>query len=81
MKVEKGEILVLIGMSGYGKSVILKHVVGLFKPDRGEVIVDGLEVNRLSKKALADLRSRIGFLFQGGALFESMTVYDNVAFL
>jgi phospholipid/cholesterol/gamma-HCH transport system ATP-binding protein len=81
LKVEKGEILVLIGMSGYGKSVILKHVVGLFKPDRGEVIVDGLEVNRLSKKALADLRSRIGFLFQGGALFESMTVYDNVAFL
>lgn len=79
-KVEKGEILVLIGMSGYGKSVILKHVVGLLKPDSGEVFVDGLEVNRLKKKALADLRSRIGFLFQGGALFESMTVYDNVAF-
>jgi len=79
-KVEKGEILVLIGMSGYGKSVILKHVVGLLKPDIGEVFVDGLEVNRLKKKALADLRSRIGFLFQGGALFESMTVYDNVAF-
>jgi phospholipid/cholesterol/gamma-HCH transport system ATP-binding protein len=79
-RVEKGEILVLIGMSGYGKSVILKHVVGLLTPDRGEVIVDGLEVNKLRKKELADLRSRIGFLFQGGALFESMTVYDNVAF-
>jgi phospholipid/cholesterol/gamma-HCH transport system ATP-binding protein len=79
-KVEKGEILVLIGMSGYGKSVILKHVVGLLNPDKGTVIVDGLEVNKLRKKALADLRSRIGFLFQGGALFESMTVYDNVAF-
>jgi len=79
-KVKKGEILVLIGMSGYGKSVILKHVVGLLTPDKGEVIVDGLEVNKLSKKALADLRSRIGFLFQGGALFESMTVFDNVAF-
>jgi phospholipid/cholesterol/gamma-HCH transport system ATP-binding protein len=80
LKVEKGEILVLIGMSGYGKSVILKHVVGLLNPDKGSVFVDGLEVNRLKKKALADLRSRIGFLFQGGALFESMTVYDNVAF-
>lgn len=79
-KVEKGEILVLIGMSGYGKSVILKHVVGLLKPDKGTVKVDGLEVNSLKKNALADLRSRIGFLFQGGALFESMTVYDNVAF-
>ncbi len=79
-KVEKGEILVLIGMSGYGKSVILKHVVGLLNPDKGTVTVDGLEVNTLNKKALADLRSRIGFLFQGGALFESMTVYDNVAF-
>jgi phospholipid/cholesterol/gamma-HCH transport system ATP-binding protein len=79
-KVKKGEILVLIGMSGYGKSVILKHVVGLLTPDKGEVIVDGLEVNKLSKKALAALRSRIGFLFQGGALFESMTVFDNVAF-
>jgi phospholipid/cholesterol/gamma-HCH transport system ATP-binding protein len=80
LKVEKGEILVLIGMSGYGKSVILKHVVGLLSPDKGDVIVDGLEVNRLNRRALADLRSRIGFLFQGGALFESMTVYDNVAF-
>ncbi len=80
LKVEKGEILVLIGMSGYGKSVILKHVVGLLHPDKGTVTVDGFEVNSLRKKALADLRSRIGFLFQGGALFESMTVYDNVAF-
>jgi phospholipid/cholesterol/gamma-HCH transport system ATP-binding protein len=80
LKVEKGEILVLIGMSGYGKSVILKHVVGLLRPDKGTITVDGLEVNRLNKKALAELRSRIGFLFQGGALFESMTVYENVAF-
>ena len=80
IKVEKGEILVLIGMSGYGKSVILKHVVGLLNPDRGTVFVDGHEVNRLKGKALSDLRSRIGFLFQGGALFESMTVFENVAF-
>jgi phospholipid/cholesterol/gamma-HCH transport system ATP-binding protein len=80
IKIEKGEILVLIGMSGYGKSVILKHVVGLLNPDRGEVFVDGHQVNRLKGSALSDLRSRIGFLFQGGALFESMTVFENVAF-
>lgn len=80
LKVEKGEILVLIGMSGYGKSVILKHVVGLLNPDRGRVFVDGFEVNMLKGRRLSNLRSRIGFLFQGGALFESMTVYENVAF-
>lgn len=80
IKIDKGEILVLIGMSGYGKSVILKHVVGLLNPDKGSVFVDGLEVNRLKGKALSDLRSRIGFLFQGGALFESMTVFENIAF-
>jgi len=80
LKVQKGEILVLIGMSGYGKSVILKHVVGLLKPDKGRVFVEGLEVNRLNGRALSDLRSGIGFLFQGGALFESMTVFENVAF-
>ncbi len=80
IKVNKGEILVLIGMSGYGKSVILKHVVGLLNPDSGNVIVDGHEVNTLKGRALSDLRSRIGFLFQGGALFESMTVFENVAF-
>lgn len=80
IKIEEGEILALIGMSGYGKSVILKHVVGLLNPDRGSVFVDGKQVNRLKGRALADLRSRIGFLFQGGALFESMTVFENVAF-
>lgn len=80
VKVERGEILVLIGMSGYGKSVILKHVVGLLRPDKGRIHVDGREVNQLKGKALADLRSCIGFLFQGGALFESMTVFENVAF-
>lgn len=80
IKVEKGEILVLIGMSGYGKSVILKHVVGLLNPDKGTVFVDGHEMSRLKGRALSELRSRIGFLFQGGALFESMTVFENVAF-
>lgn len=80
LRIEKGEILVLIGRSGYGKSVILKHVAGLMKPDRGRVVVDGQEVGSLRGKALSQLRSRLGFLFQGGALFGSMTVFDNVAF-
>jgi len=80
LRVEKGEILVLIGMSGYGKSVLLKHVAGLMRPDSGRVLVDGMEVGSLKGKALDQLRSRMGFLFQSGALFGSMTVFDNVAF-
>ena len=80
LKIEKGEILVIIGMSGYGKSVLLKHVPGLLRPDKGRVIVDGKEISRLKGKALSELRSRIGFLFQSGALFESMTIFENVAF-
>ncbi len=80
LKVEKGEIIALIGKSGYGKSVLMKHVAGLMKPDRGRVFVDGLDVARLNSKKLGRLRSRFGFLFQGGALFDSLTVFDNVAF-
>jgi phospholipid/cholesterol/gamma-HCH transport system ATP-binding protein len=80
LNVESGEILVLIGMSGYGKSVLLKHVSGLLTPDSGRVLVDGREVGKLRGKDLDELRSRIGFLFQGGALFGSMTIFDNVAF-
>lgn len=80
LKIEKGEILALIGVSGYGKSVLIKHVPGLIKPDRGRVVVDGKEIGALKSKTLQKLRSRIGFLFQGGALFSSMTVFDNVAF-
>lgn len=78
--IEKGEILILIGMSGYGKSVLLKHMAGLLTPDSGRVLVDGMEVGKLKGKDLNELRSRVGFLFQGGALFESMTIFDNVAF-
>ena len=80
LKIKKGEILVLIGMSGYGKSVLLKHVAGLITPEIGRVLVDNREVGKLRGKDLDELRSRIGFLFQGGALFESMTLFDNVAF-
>jgi len=80
LRIEKGEILALIGMSGYGKSVLLKHIVGLMKPDRGRVLVDGEDISRLRHRQLERLRSRFGFLFQGGALFDSLTVSENVAF-
>ena len=80
LKIRKGEVIALIGMSGSGKSVLLKHVAGLRKPDQGRVLVEGKDVATLRGKALTQLRSRLGFLFQGGALFDSMTVFDNVAF-
>lgn len=80
LRVKEGEILALIGGSGQGKSVLLKHMVGLMKPDQGQVLVDGKEIGKLRGEALIRLRSRLGFLFQGGALFDSMSVYDNVAF-
>jgi phospholipid/cholesterol/gamma-HCH transport system ATP-binding protein len=76
----KGEILALIGGSGHGKSVILKHVAGLLRPDRGRVFIDGVDICSLGGRELEQVRSRFGFLFQGGALFSSMTVFDNVAF-
>jgi phospholipid/cholesterol/gamma-HCH transport system ATP-binding protein len=79
-EVEKGQILALIGRSGYGKSVLLKHVAGLMRPDRGRVLVDGNDMCCLKGRDLLRLRNRLGFLFQSGALFDSMTVYDNVAF-
>ena len=79
-EVARGEILALIGLSGHGKSVILKHVAGLLKPDRGRVYIDGKNILALRGEELEALRSRFGFLFQGGALFSSLTVFDNVAF-
>ena len=80
LQVEKGEILAVMGGSGVGKSVLLKHISGLIYPDQGRILADGLEVARLRGKALEKYRERLGFLFQGGALFDSMNVYDNVAF-
>lgn len=80
LELGKGEILALIGGSGHGKSVILKHVVGLIIPDQGHVYIDGKDICHLKGKELEELRSRFGFLFQGGALFSSLTVFDNVAF-
>lgn len=77
-EVHAGETVALLGQSGVGKSVLLKHINGLIRPDRGEVYVDGLNVNRLRRRELARLRSRIGYVFQASALFDSLTVYENI---
>jgi phospholipid/cholesterol/gamma-HCH transport system ATP-binding protein len=79
LDVRDGETMVIIGYSGTGKSVALKHVVGLLQPDAGDVIVDGRPVATLDREALYGLRREIGFVFQFAALFDSMTVADNVA--
>jgi phospholipid/cholesterol/gamma-HCH transport system ATP-binding protein len=77
-EVREGETVALMGPSGTGKSVLLKHIIGLIHPDRGTVIVDGKDVNTLKRKELSELRSRIGYVFQNGALFDSMNVFENV---
>lgn len=79
IEVGRGETLSLIGFSGAGKSTILKHVVGLIRPDRGTVRVDDMEVPRLSRAELYELRRNIGYVFQFAALFDSMTIADNIA--
>ena len=79
-EVGKGEVFALVGGSGGGKSVLLKHVAGLMKPDRGSVTVDGLEIGTARPGSLRTFRERLGFLFQGGALFDSLNVFENVAF-
>jgi phospholipid/cholesterol/gamma-HCH transport system ATP-binding protein len=78
LDVQEGETLALLGPSGTGKSVLLKHIIGLIRPDTGTVVVDDLDVGRLKRKELAELRSRIGYVFQNGALFDSMNVFENV---
>ena len=80
LDVEPGETVVILGGSGSGKSVLLKHTIALLRPDEGEVWVDGTEVSGLGEDALPDVRLKVGMLFQAGALFDSMTVYDNVAY-
>ncbi len=76
--VQSGETMALLGPSGTGKSVLLKHINGLLHPDSGTVTVDGLEVAHLKRKDLASLRNRIGYVFQFGALFDSMSVFENI---
>jgi phospholipid/cholesterol/gamma-HCH transport system ATP-binding protein len=79
-RIPRGEITVLMGPSGTGKSVTLRHIVGLLPPDRGDVFVDGKDVPKLNERELLALRRGIGMLFQDGALFSSMNLFDNVAF-
>jgi phospholipid/cholesterol/gamma-HCH transport system ATP-binding protein len=80
LDIERGKTTVILGPSGTGKSVLLKHIVGLIKPDEGEVYFDGQRVDTLKEPALVPVRKRIGYMFQLGALFDSMTIGENVAF-
>lgn len=79
LTINAGQTIVIIGRSGCGKSVLIKHIVGLLKPDAGYVKVEGKIVNELSQNELYNLRKNFGFLFQGSALFDSMTVFENVS--
>ncbi|MCB1064248.1 MAG: ABC transporter ATP-binding protein [Verrucomicrobiae bacterium] len=80
LKIRRGECLVVLGQSGEGKSVLLKHLVGLITPDSGSIEIDGDEIVGLSERRLSPVRRKLGVLFQDGALFDSMTVAENVAF-
>ena len=80
LEVAKGETLVIIGRSGGGKSVLLKHLVGLMKPDAGEIWIDGQNITGMNERELSSIREKVGILFQGAALFDSMTVEENIAF-
>jgi len=79
-EIEKARAFVLLGRSGTGKSVTLRHIIGLVQPDEGHVFVDGKDITRLDRRSLTEVRKHMGFLFQNAALFDSMTVGDNVAF-
>ena len=80
LDVERGKITVIIGKSGGGKSVLMKHLIGLVKPDRGKIWIDGVKITGLSERSLNEVRKRFGMLFQEAALFDSMSVEENVAF-
>src|SRR5436190_23973237 len=80
LRIETGEAVVIIGRSGGGKSILLKHLIGLLQPDAGGVRVDGQEIARMNERQLLQVRRKFGMLFQGAALFDSMTVGENIAF-
>lgn len=80
LEIEKGKITVIIGKSGGGKSVLLKHLIGLIKPDKGSIWINGIELTKLKEKELNAIRIKFGMLFQEAALFDSMDVFDNIAF-
>lgn len=78
--IDKGESVVVIGGSGSGKTVLLRHIIGLLKPDKGTVIIDGVDLSMLDEDGLNELRKKFGMLFQAAALFDSMSVWENVGF-
>ncbi|NBP65005.1 MAG: ATP-binding cassette domain-containing protein [Bacteroidetes bacterium] len=78
LEIPNGQITCIIGKSGCGKSVLLKHIVGLLTQDKGEVLIDDKSVAQMTKQELFDVRRNIGYVFQGAALFDSLTVYENV---
>ncbi len=80
LRVEAGQSMVVIGGSGSGKSVLIKHIIGLLKPDEGSVIIDGVDITKLDAGHLFEARKKFGMLFQGAALFDSMSVWENVSF-
>ena len=80
IEIEQGKTTVIIGRSGGGKSVLLKHIIGLIRPDRGQVLIDGVDITKLNDRELNEIRKKFGMLFQEAALFDSMTVGENVAF-
>src|SRR5258706_9251135 len=80
LEIKRGDTCVILGRSGCGKSVLLKHLIGLFKPTSGEVWVDGEEITKLPERRLGSVRKKVGILFQSAALFDSMNVEDNLAF-
>src|SRR5437868_5081960 len=80
LEIPRGETLAIIGRSGGGKSVLLKHLIGLMQPDSGEIWIEGQNITGLHERQLGAIRQKIGILFQGAALFDSMTVGENIAF-
>jgi phospholipid/cholesterol/gamma-HCH transport system ATP-binding protein len=80
LEIETGETMVVIGQSGSGKSVLLKHLIGILKPDKGEIYIDGLEITSLGEEELQRITRKFGMLFQASALFDSLTVGENVSF-
>src|SRR6266700_2144545 len=79
-RIEKGESVVIIGRSGGGKSILLKHLIGLLQPDSGQVLIEGENIVSMNERELLRVRQKFGMLFQGAALFDSLTVAENVAF-
>jgi len=80
LKIVPNKTTVIFGVSGGGKSTIIKHIVGLLKPDSGKIEIDGVDITKLNQNEMKEVRKRVGFLFQSGALFDSMNVFDNIAF-